>query len=168
MFLLISCNLQNSSFEIITTTVTEIVPTVMPSRYWVKAISIHFIWKVSCLLSYLLLIHKKNYSYLNDSQYYSYMIIEKILSLTFVTEWTSTGYLWNVELLLLVNISSKLFIIISNCFFWLILLVNSSSSLTTLRFPHSLLTSTNLGKFSKFSMPSILKWFIYLFIYSLF
>ena len=65
------------------------------------------------------------------------MIIEKIFSLTFVAEWTSTGYLWNVQLLLLVNISSKLFIIIE----------------------YFEIPTFLIDKFSKFSMASISKGF---------
>ena len=117
------------------------IPTVTPSRYWVKAISIHLIRKVSCLLSYLLLIHKADYSYLTDSQYYT---------------WLSKKYF---RLHLSQSEHQQAICETSNFFFWLIFLVSSSSSLTTLRFPHSLLMNTNLGKFSKFSMPSISKRF---------
>ena len=113
------------------------IPTVTPSRYWVKALSIHLIGKVSCLLSYLLLIHKKNYSYLTDSQYYT---------------WLSKKYF---RLHLSQSEHQQAICETSIFFFWLIFLVNSSSSLTTLRFPHSLSIDRNLGEFSKFSMPSI-------------
>ena len=57
-----------------------------------------------------------------------------------------------------VNIS-RLIVQTSNFFFWLIFLVSSSSSLTTLRFPYSSSINTNLGKFSKFSTSSISKRF---------
>ena len=69
-----------------------------------------------------------------------YMVIEKILSPTFATEWTSTGYCETHDF-----------------FFWLISLVSSPPSRTTLRFPHFSLMNTNLGKPCKFSVSSISK-----------
>ena len=69
----------------------------------------------------------------------SYMVIEEILlPATFVTEWTLIG---NCKM--------------SDFFFWLIFLVNSLSSLTTLRFPHSSSMNTNQDKSSRFQMSSI-------------
>ena len=78
----------------------------------------------SRLLSYLLLVHKKNYSYLTDSQYYT---------------WLSKKYF---RLHLSQSEHQQVICETSNFFFWLIFLVSSSSSLTTLRFPHSLLINS--------------------------
>ena len=90
-----------------------IIP-VAPSRNWVKSISIYFIKKkkekVSCLSSSLLPIHKKNHAYLTDSH-----IIHDYWRNTFVYichRVNINRLLWNVWLLLLVNISSKLSTII--------------------------------------------------------
>ena len=79
-------------------------------------------------------------AYLTDSHTILYMVIEEIVFPTFDTEWTITGY---CEM--------------SDFLFWLISLVSSPPTLTTLRFPHSSLINTNLGKPSKRSMPSISK-----------
>ena len=69
------------------------------------------------------------------------MVIEETVSPTFVTVWTSTGYWETFEF-----------------FFWLIFLVSSSPSLTTLRFPHSPLRNTNsLHKKPYFLFPNVLK-----------
>ena len=68
-----------------------------------------------------------------------YMVIEEILPSTFVTEWISTSYCETSEF-----------------FFWLIFLVKSQPSLTTLRFRYSSSMNTNLGKSSKFRISSIL------------
>ena len=109
--------------------------------------------KVSCLSSYLLLFHKlikliSNWSFLSFKLFATehklikiisnwftklFMFIEQTLSPTYVTEWTSTCYCKT-----------------SDMFFWLISLVSSQLSLTTLRFPHYLLRNTNLGKPSSF------------------
>ena len=78
-------------------------------------------------------------SYLPNRLTMLYMVIEKILPPTFVTEWTPTDY---CEM--------------SDFFFWLIFLVSPPPSMTSLRFPHSsCMININLGKFSKFSMSSI-------------
>ena len=66
------------------------------------------------------------------------MVTEEILLPTaFVTEWTSIGYFKTSEF-----------------FFWLILLVSSSPSLTI---PHSSSMNTNLGESSTFPIVSISK-----------
>ena len=96
------------------------IPPVSPSRNWVKVSSIHLIRKVSGLSSCLLLLHKKNYAYLTDSQYYTWLLKK---------------------------------------YFHLNLSQSSPPSLTNLRFSHSSSMNTNLGKSSKFSMPSISKQF---------
>ena len=67
------------------------------------------------------------------------MVTEEIISpTTFVTEWTSLGYCKRSDL-----------------FFWLMFLVSSPPSLTTMRFPQSLSMNTSLGESSKFPMSSI-------------
>ena len=89
-----------------------------------------FIWSVKIFLSFkLFTTDPQEKSGLPNWFTILYMVIEEILSPTFVTEWTSTGYCKT-----------------SDFFFWLGSLVNSPPSLTTLRFPHSSLKNTNLGK----------------------
>ena len=79
--------------------------------------------------------HEKNHAYPTDSKQIFHIVNEEILSSTaFVTEWTSRGY----------------------CFvFWLIFLVSSPPSLTTIRFAHASSMNTSLGEFSRFPMSSI-------------
>ena len=67
------------------------------------------------------------------------MATEEILSpTTFITEWTSIDYCKT-----------------SDFFFWLIFLVSSPPSLTTVRLPHSSSVNTSLDESSKFPMSSI-------------
>ena len=74
--------------------------------------------------------HKKNRAYLTDSHQMFHMVTEEILSpTTFATEWTSMSYCKT-----------------SHFFFWLIVLVSSSPSLTSMRFPHSSSMNTSLGE----------------------
>ena len=67
-----------------------------------------------------------------------YMVTGEILSpTTFVTEWRSIGYYKTFDF-----------------FFWVIFLLSSPLSFTTMRFPHSSSMNRSLGESSKFSMSS--------------
>ena len=65
---------------------------------------------------------------------------EILLSAAFVTSWT-----------FIINYCEK-----PDFFFWLMYLVSSPPSLTTMRFSHSSSMNTNLGESSKFPIPFIL------------
>ena len=99
---------------------------------WVNAIPVHLIRK--SLLSFKL----PTTDPLEKSCFPNwftllYMVMEEILSSTFFTEWTSTGYCEASETFL----------------------VSSPRSLISLRFPHFSPMNTILGKSSKFSLSSI-------------
>ena len=97
--------------------------------------------KLSCPTCYLLLTHKKNYAYLTDSKYSTWLLKKYSRSETYFV--TQSGHLQASET--------------SDFFFQLTFLVSSSPSLITWRFPHSSSMNTSLGKSSNFpiSIPSV-------------
>ena len=106
----------------------------MPSKNWIKAISIHLIRKTFPVF-HIYSVTNKNHAYLTYSQQIFHRVTEEILSpTTFVTEWTCVGYCKPSD------------------FFWLVFIVSSLPSLITMRFPHSSSVNTSLGESSKFSM----------------
>ena len=113
---------------------------VVPSKNWIKAISIHLIRKTFPVFHIYSVVKKSqeksclpNCFTINIPQ-----VTEEILSpTTFVTKWTFIGY-------------CKM-----SAFFWLIFSVNSPPSLTTMRFSYSTLMNTSLVESSKFPTSSI-------------
>ena len=107
---------------------------------WIGAKWFLFTWSENIFLSFkLFTTNRQEKLCLPNWSTILYMVIEEILPSTFVTEWISTSYCETSEF-----------------FFWLIFLVRSQPSLTTLRFRYSSSMNTNLGKSSKFRISSIL------------
>ena len=106
---------------------------------WIGAKWFLFTWSENIFLSFkLFTTNRQEKLCLPNWSTILYMVIEEILTSTFVTEWISTSYCETSEF-----------------FFWLIFLVKSQPSLTTLRFRYSSSMNTNLGKSSEFPISSI-------------
>ena len=133
------------------------ITPVVPSKNWIKAISIHLIRETFPVFHTCLVVKKSqekpclpNWFPINIP-----LVTEEILPpTTFVNEWTSIGYCKTPDFFL-ANNSSMFFTIIDLTFSWLIIPVCSSPLLTTMRFPHSSSMSKSLGESSKFPMSSL-------------
>ena len=116
------------------------ITPVVPSKNWIKAISIHLIRETFPVFHTCLVVKKSqekpclpNWFPINIP-----LVTEEILSpTTFVTEWTSIGYCKTSDI------------------FWLIFPIRSSPSYTTMRFPHSSWMNKSISESSKFPMSSI-------------